>query len=395
VIALLARRAAFRRLFGAHVVSRSGDAFNTVALVVLVLRLTGSGTGVAGAVGLEVLPVLLFGPVAGVVVDRVPRRRVMLVADVARALVAVAIAIGHDSLAVVYGGAFGLALGSVAFNPAAAALLPETVEDDEIVDANAALWTSAVVAQIALAPLAGVVVAWRGPGGAFALNAVSYGVSALMLRGLPAAMQPADAVPRTGWSGVTAGAAEVRADPLLARLAVVQVLAALSAGATGGLLVVLATERFGVGPSGFGLLLGAVAAGAASAPLLGRRHIRIGRRAWLFGPYALRGAVDLTLATVTNPYAAGIALFGYGTATATGTIAYNSTLQARVGTDVRGRVFAFYDVLWSGSRLVSLGLGGLLADAAGIRAVYVAGGLLLLAASAVGASPTRPRRDPE
>jgi len=55
-----------------------------------------------------------------------------------------------------------------------------------------------------------------------------------------------------------------------------------------------------------------------------------------------------------------------------------------VPTELRGRAFALYDVLWNAARLVSLGLGGLLADALGIRAVYVLGGLLLLAAGAVG-----------
>ena len=52
--------------------------------------------------------------------------------------------------------------------------------------------------------------------------------------------------------------------------------------------------------------------------------------------------------------------------------------------DVRGRAFAFYDVTWNAARLVSLGLGGLLAEVIGIRAVYVVGGVLLLAAAGVG-----------
>jgi len=64
----------FRRLFVAHAVSRAGAAFNTVALVVLIFQLTGSGLGVAGTVALEILPVLLLGPLAGLVVDRYPRR---------------------------------------------------------------------------------------------------------------------------------------------------------------------------------------------------------------------------------------------------------------------------------------------------------------------------------
>jgi hypothetical protein len=65
----------FRRLFLAHAVSRAGDAFNTVALVVLVFDLTGSGLSVAGTVASEVLPILLLGPLFGLGVDRYPRAR--------------------------------------------------------------------------------------------------------------------------------------------------------------------------------------------------------------------------------------------------------------------------------------------------------------------------------
>jgi len=84
VLSLLRSSREFRRLFLAHSVSRAGDAFNTVALVVLVFELTGSGAGVAGAVMFEVLPVLLLGPVAGLAADRLPRRRLMIGADLLR-----------------------------------------------------------------------------------------------------------------------------------------------------------------------------------------------------------------------------------------------------------------------------------------------------------------------
>src|SRR2546423_13868254 len=103
---LLRRRPVFRRLFVAHAASRAGDAFNTVAIVVLVFRLTGSGRGVAGAVAFEVVPVLLFGPLAGLVADRLPRRRIMVVADIIRAALAGVLAFSHDSIALVYAVAF-------------------------------------------------------------------------------------------------------------------------------------------------------------------------------------------------------------------------------------------------------------------------------------------------
>ena len=373
----------FRRLFLAHSVSRAGDAFNTVALVVLVFELTGTGRGVAGAVMFEVLPVLLLGPVAGLAADRVPRRTLMVGADLLRTAVALALVTSAGSVALAYAVAFGLSTGAVLFNPAAGSLLPDVVEDDEAVDANSAMWTAAVTVQIAFAPVAGYVIAAFGVEIAFLVNAATFMASALLLLGLQAGRDPADTTGR-GWSGVLAGVHTVRADPLLTRLAIVQVLASMSAGATSGLLVVLADRWLGVGPGGFGTLLAAIGVGAAAGPLLLRRFISAGDKRWLFGPFAVRGGVDLTLAAVANPIVAGGALGVYGMSTSTGMVAYQTTLQTLVPAETRGRAFAFYDVLWNAARLLSLAVGGILVDIIDVRLVYVISAGLLLAAAIVG-----------
>lgn len=380
---LFRTRPAFRRLFLAHAISRSGDAFNTVALVVLVFRLTGSGVGVAGAVMFEVAPALLLGPVAGLAADRFPRRRLMIAADFFRAAVSLGLVFAADNLGVAYAVAFGLSTGAVLFNPAAGSLLPDVVGEDDIVTANSALWTIAVIAQIAIAPLAGLVIARFGVEVAFGANAATFVASALLLVGLRAGRTPADVVVR-GWSGALDGFHAVRSSPLLTRLAFVQVLASLSAGATSGLLVVLADRWLRIGPSGFGALLAAIGAGAALGPLLLRRSIRPSDKRWLFGPFAVRGGVDLTLATVANPIVAGGALVAYGMSTSTGMIAYQSTLQTSVPAEIRGRAFAFYDVLWNTARLLSLAAGGIAAELTDVRIVYLASALLLAAAAAIG-----------
>ena len=383
MLQLLRANADFRRLFLAHTVSRGGDAFNTVALVVLVFDLSRSGLGVAGAVMFEVLPVLLLGPVAGLAADRLPRRRLMVCADLFRAAVALVLAVVGDSVGVAYAAAFGLSAGAVLFNPAAGSLLPEVVRRDEVVSANSAMWTAAVIGQIALAPLAGFAIAAWGVEVAFGINAATFVVSAFLLLGLQSGRAPADVAVR-GWAGVLAGVHTVRNHPTLVRLAVVQVLASMSAGATSGLLVVLAERWLGVGPAGFGALLAAIGTGAAAGPLLFRRFINAGDRRWLFAPFAVRGGVDVALAAVANPVVAGGALVAYGMSTSTGMIAYQSTLQTLVPAETRGRAFAFYDVLWNSARLLSLAIGGVLVDLIDVRIVYLLSGGLLFLAAAVG-----------
>ena len=76
----------------------------------------------------------------------------------------------------------------------------------------------------------------------------------------------------------------------------------------------------------------------------------------------MSSAFRITLATVANPVVAGSALVVYGMSTSTGMVAYQSTLQSAVTPDTRGRAFAFFDIVWNTARLISLVIGGVLAD---------------------------------
>jgi hypothetical protein len=86
----------------------------------------------------------------------------MVAADLWRMTLAAVLPLVDHRLAAVYAVAFGLAAGAVFFNPAAASVLPSIVDDDELIAANSGLWSAAVISQIALAPLAGALVATIG-----------------------------------------------------------------------------------------------------------------------------------------------------------------------------------------------------------------------------------------
>ena len=101
----------------------------------------------------------------------------------------------------------------------------------------------------------------------------------------------------------------------------------------------------------------------------------------IFGAFGLRGVVDLILATFT---ALPAALPLYGLGTSTGNVSFSALIQSRVSSQMRGRVFSAFDVIWQIMRLVSLLLGGLLADTIDIRAVFYTGGALLIAAALTG-----------
>ena len=285
-------RAGYRRLWAARTVSQAGDVVQFTTLALLVYSLAGSGLGVSGMVLAEIAPVLLLAPVAGPLVDRLPRVVVMVAADLLRLALAAALAVWHGDLAVVYSLAFGLSAGAVFFNPAAGSLLPTLVDDEELVAANSAIWSAGVLIQVAFAPVAGLLATAAGFGWEFAANAASFGLSALLLWGL----RPGEAarpVPTTSiWGQARAGWV---------------------------LLVLLAARRLGVTGAGYGLLLSAIGVGAFCGPLL---LTRLGSRARsprvLFGAFGLRGLVDLVLATVTALPAAVAALVAYGVGTSAG-----------------------------------------------------------------------------
>jgi MFS family permease len=207
---------------------------------------------------------------------------------------ATALPLVDHQLVAVYAVAFGLAAGGVFFNPAASSVLPGIVDEEELVAANSGLWSAAVISQIALAPLAGALVAAVGVAPAFLGNAASFAASALVLARLRLPGQPAPTESGSWLGRVGEGARLLVRDHLLRLLALVQLLAALSAGATSALLVVLAGRQLRVGPDGFGLLLAAIGVGAALGPLVLARLVSNPRRpAWVFGPLVLRGLVDL------------------------------------------------------------------------------------------------------
>ncbi|MGB8510970.1 MAG: MFS transporter, partial [Pyrinomonadaceae bacterium] len=196
---LLAANADFRRLWSGQVISEIGDWLSNIAVLALTIELAG-----AGRVGLAIalyaiarhLPLFVFGPVAGVVVDRADRRRVMIAADIARAVLALGFCLANvfQSLPVIY--VVGAALFSVSafFNAAKRASIPNLTRDaDELLSANS-LSASTTAATIAVgSALGGIIATLAGRNLVFVINSLTFLASAEMIRRIRARTRRMDA----------------------------------------------------------------------------------------------------------------------------------------------------------------------------------------------------------
>ena len=171
----------------AGTISLFGDRLHQIALGVMVFALTGSALQTGLVFLAATLPNLLLGPIAGTFVDRWDQKRVMIVSDLLRAALVLAIPfVVEVEIALVYVLAFIITTVSLFFRPAKSAILPRIVHRDDLTPAYGAIWTGDTLADIMGYPLAGLFVAFLGTelALAFYVDAVTYIVSATLLAGL-------------------------------------------------------------------------------------------------------------------------------------------------------------------------------------------------------------------
>lgn len=377
-------------LWLSQLVSSFGDTLHYIALVVLVYDLTGRGVAVAVLVAAEVIPVLLLGPIAGVVIDRFSRKTVLIGADLARAALALSL-VWPQGAEHSYLVAAGIAAGNTFFNPTVQAVIPSLTTEDQRLAANSVSWSTGRLVQIVASAIAGGLIALIGIDAAFVLNAATFAISALLIVRLtiPAHAGHLDQETTRGLdrylTDARTGLRYALRDRLVSRLLIVQGLASLAVGATGAMLVVLSERHLGLPPAGFAWLIGAIGVGALLGPLIPNALARDYRDArWLFVPYIIRGIGDVLIAIFTPLPIALLIMFVYGLNTSTGMVVFSSTVQGAVPDTMRGRVFTLLDVTWNAMRLLSLAGGAIMVDVVGIRPLFWTGGAFLTLAGVLG-----------
>jgi MFS family permease len=397
---------AFSRLWAATAVANTGDGVFAVALPLLAESLTRDPLLFAGVAVANRLPWLLFSLHAGAIADRFDRRHIMWIVNVLRAL-----AVGGLGLAVVgdvasiwllYAVGFALGVGETLFDNAAQSYLPAVVERDQLENANGRLTAAEIVTNQFLGPPLGGVLFGLGAAVPILLDAGTYAVSAGLIAsigGLVATSRPASrpqgAARRPMRHDIAEGLRWLRDHRLLRALAVL--LGAMNG--TGAMLwavfplyAVGDGSVLGLGGFGFGVLLTTTAAGSAIGSVLSARLVRrLGRGPMLWAALVASIVVPVGIGLGSSVVLVGALFVVYGISVVLWNVITVSLRQTIIPDELLGRVNSVYRFLgWGAMPLGSLA-GGVVASAFGVRATFVASGLLMVVPIAAFAGLIRSR----
>jgi MFS family permease len=352
----------------------------------LVLQLTGSPAAVGIAVALQFLPMLVVGPLSGVLVDLFAKRRILLVCQTITAILATSLALWNASgtivVGVVYGCCILLGITSAVDGPARQVFVNEVVGDGNL---PAAIGLNSAMAQLgAMAgpALGGLVIAQAGSAAAFAANALLCVVVIIMI----AAIRPGELhigePGRRGRGQILAGFRYVRERP---RLLFIILLAGLlgAFGMNGPVVLAAFADRvWHTGAAGFGLFNTLSALGALGGALVAPRLQRLGRKA-IVASAGLFGLSQLVAALMPTQEFFMILLVLVGFMTLLFLTSAATAVQLEAGAAVRGRVMALYLPLLLGGHALGGLLAGWLTQELGVRAGLVVTGALGMLSAAV------------
>jgi len=399
--ALLSRNSNYRYTWVGQVVSEIGDYFNNVAVLALIMQKSGSGLVVSGFWLARAIPAVVAGPVAGVVLDRLDRRRVMIASDLIRAVLAAGfvLTIRQQSPWLLYGLSAALMFASPFFTSGRSAILPAIAEAEDLHTANSLTQTTGWATLSAGSLLGGLSAARFGYATAFIINALSFVFSACCIWKISAAegfrskravaVRKDSAGPSGGLAEYMEGLAYLRSVPLLLGIGMISVGWALGGGAAQVLFALFGDQVFHRGPSGIGALSGFAGIGLLIGGGLG--HV-VGRRASFQGykravtvAYLFHGATYMVFSQVESYPAALVFLMFSRVGMAVTTVLNSSQLLRHTPDEFRGRVFATMETIRWPVMIFSMAAAGIASNYATPRTIgLVAGAFGTLTACAWG-----------
>jgi len=377
----------YRRYLLGSVVSNTGTWMQRVAQDWLVLELSGqSGTAIGITTGLQFLPVLLLSPYAGVVADRMPKRRLLQLTQLSMAASSLVLGLlavtGVAQTWHVYVIAVLFGIGSAFDAPARQSFVSEMVGPDDLTNAVGLNSATFNVARIAGPGLAGLMIGALG-GGANAtgwvilVNALSYAAVIHQLRRMdPTLLHTAALRPRTPGM-LLEGVRYIRSQPKMVMILIMVFFAGTFGMNFQITSALMATQVFGKGAGEFGILGSVMAIGSLAGALLAARRTRIRMRLLVAAALGF-GAANIVAGLLPTyvAFAAFVPLIGLCTLTLLNSA--NATMQLESDPALRGRVMALYMTIVMGGTPIGSPIIGWIGQHVGPRWTLVSGGALTI-----------------
>jgi MFS family permease len=369
---LLRRNRNYRYTWMGQVVSEIGDNFNNIAVFALAMELTHSGLVIMGIMLSRAIPAITIGPLAGVLLGRFDRKRIMIASDLVRAVVALGfiVALREQQVWMLYACSALLMIASPFFTAGRSAILPSIASKEEIHTANSLTqttqWTNLTIGTFLGATIVGIGYEW-----AFTFNALSFLFSAWAIWNLrpPAGKQfraehrdLTEAEVIRPWHEYREGLRYMRSIPLIMAIALLAVGWATGGGAAQILFTLFGEVVFKAGAAGIGTIWGCAGlgllAGGAFANWLGRKLSFEKYKLAVFIDYIVHGGAYVLFSRMERFELALLFIFVSRAAMAVNSILNYSYMLKTVSDQYRGRVFSTIETLtWSMMMLSMMGAG--------------------------------------
>lgn len=389
-LTLLRRNHNYRNTWMGQVVSEVGDHFNNVAVFSLALQTTHSGMVVTGVMLARAIPAILAGPLAGVLLDRVDRKRVMIASDLIRAVVAAGfiLCINYPSTLLLYILSGLLMLASPFFTSGRAAILPAIATKEELHTANSLTQTTQWTTLSIGAFLGGTSTAQFGFEWAFAFNALSFLFSAFCISRLAlpgrgfrpprAAVTEADVV--RPWHEYVEGLRYMRDRPLIFGIGMIALGWATGGGAAQILFSIFGELVFHRGPAGIGTIWGCAGlgllAGGALAYKIGRTLSFENYKRAIVVCYIMHGGSYIVFSQMRNFAWALVFIALSRMAVGVSSTLNMGQLLRHVADEYRGRVFSTIESMQWSVMMVSMTLAGIASQHYDARLIGAVAGAL-------------------
>jgi MFS family permease len=389
-LSLLRHNHNYRNTWIGQVVSEVGDHFNNIAVFSLAVATTKSGLVVSGVMLSRAIPAVLMGPLAGVVLDRMDRKRVMIASDLMRAVIAAGFifAVKHPAPWLLYLLSGLLMAASPFFTAGRSSILPSIATKEELHTANSLTQTTSWTTLAIGAFLGGTTVMQFGYELAFAGNALSFVISAICISRLylsgrgfkPARTALTENQVVRPWHEYAEGLRYMRATPLILGLLVVNIGWATGGGAAQILFSIFGEIVFDRGPAGLGFIWGCAGVGlligGAIAYTIGRRLSFENYKRTVIACYVVHGGSYILFSQMRNFYWALVFIALSRAGVGLSSVLNMSQLLRHVPDEFRGRVFSTMESTTWSVMMISLAVAGVATQYHDPRTIGAAAGAL-------------------